>query len=283
MDAQAPTLPKAVARLCLKLRKRGYTLEANELEAAAAEQVGSSVTDLIGALHRSTLPPLEAAVARNIETREQNQVIDQASTRHAWSLLRNHIEPHPIARKPLDEISHDDLDAYFHQLAAKRNGDGTFRLGPTPRRTIHGLLNQTIATAVTAGTLVANPMAAIPRPAKQKAASAQFASRPNATTFLAELSGRIPYEDYLRQFPLFFGLRTSERLALQHRSFAPAAEHDWLDTFEATTELRVLHQLAEGSDRQVTALKTERSRATSRCPSPSSPTWTPSTCGGRPS
>lgn len=262
IKAQAPNASQAVARLVLRLTDRGYLEHAERLREAAVVSLGAGFTDLLESNRISKLPLLGAAATAHIEARAREGAINEQTAERYRGLAKNHILVHPIARKHLDEITPEDLEAYFQQLADKQNEDGTQQLGATPRRSIHGVLSQVFAAAVADEKLLRSPLTVGRAKKPRKGTGAVFAERHGAADFMTSLMRAVPYEVYLRQFPLFFGLRTSERLALQHSSFA-VERRGFPDVLRIpTVEMRVVQQLDRTAARNVLPLKTDESPRT---------------------
>ena len=258
--AKGQSVGTAVARLVARLQSRGFTVEAEDLAAAAVAQFGPSFGERVASFQRSRLPTVSAAVEHNIDAALASGSRNAQTTERMRGLLRNHISTHALGSRHLDEVTRADLERFFDALASEVGEDGTPRLGPSPRRSIHGLLSQVFAAALEAEEIARDPMVGVQRARKpRRPAAAQFAEHANAAATVADLARRMDYQDFLRQWPLFLGLRTSERLALQHKSFAPDREGVSLAREERTTVLRVTQQLGRDAARSVLPLKTDGS------------------------
>ncbi|MCT2988166.1 hypothetical protein EFN19_02390, partial [Propionibacterium freudenreichii] len=262
--AQGESIAAAVARLILQLRQKDFQMEADALLDSALSVLGAGFQDLLTDAQPHTTPLLGEALAAHIEARHRDGKIGDETHQRYAGLLKNHIAPHPIAKKHLDEVSRQDVEGFLDDLAAKRNEHGKPQLGTSPRRTIHDLLSQIFVKATRDEVIAKNPMLTVERAKKKhKAPGAQFAQKPGASRMLSRIFQTMPYEDYLRQLLLCLGMRTSERLGLQYQRlvWSKADDADALHgrlSFPAL-HIHVSHQLDRSVERHLIPLKTEES------------------------
>lgn len=247
-EGQGRNIRDAVVSLVIKLRSLGAEWEAEELLEAAVDQYGQGVLKRLGKAAPSG-PQLLAAVYENQTARLHDGHIRPDSYDRNIGRIRNHLEDHPVAKKTLGEITTDDLRAYFRHLTNKKNTQGKPLLGPTPKRSIHGILNQVLVAAVEEGTLDRNPLDPIKRPKKPTENRSAAAKRPEIVKAVRLASQALPYEQYLSWLPQMLGVRVSERLGFQHRAFTFLAQ-------QSGVELHIQRQYNSDRKEFVEILKT---------------------------
>lgn len=216
---QARDLPGAVAALVAALRQQGHDARAEMLTTAAASQFGGGFYDRIEAATPATGPVLVEAVTEHLRRRHDAGHLQLASYRRGTGLVERYLRGHRLGSLRLSEITTADCAAFFDHLARLTDDDGSPLLGPTPRRSLHGFLSQVFEAAEADGVIPRSPMRTVTRPKKPLAKASAVGRKPGIIPRAVTLAQSIDYDDFLMLLPLMLGLRTSERLGLQHRAF----------------------------------------------------------------
>lgn len=133
-------------------------------------------------------------------------------------LIKNHINPHLGKRKLLSVTETHIQELLKETLPAKKNEDGSQKLGSSPLRAIYYILKDAFTQAERERIITKNPMRFVDAPKKGRKTPLALGERmDDIPKLLAYLKDRP--EDHVYWALAFYGLRASERLGLEWSSF----------------------------------------------------------------